>query len=181
MIIHVGGPLDLSFGYWPFGGLNMDENASQVAHRSWLDSLGTTVSVACAIQCAAFPLLISVLPFPLLVSVLPFLNPGFLVGGGLEKVLLWTKIALAAGSFSWGFRFHRRIYVFIFLVSALGLILIGRVWVENRYQIPFVVSGALILAAGHFLNRRLCRFCLACGAREPKVVSKPAALNSSLA
>jgi hypothetical protein len=61
MIIHVGGPLDLSFGYWPYRGLNMDENASQAAQGSRLDSLGPTVSVACAIQYAVLPLLISVL------------------------------------------------------------------------------------------------------------------------
>lgn len=159
----------------------MDENASQAAHRSRLDSLGATVSVACAIQCVAFPLLISILPFPLLVSVLPFLNPGFLVGGGLEKVLLAAAIALAAGSFTWGFRFHRHFYVFLFLILALGLIFAGRAWVERRHQIPFVVSGAVVLAAGHILNRRLCRLCLACRARETEVVSNSAALNSSSA
>jgi hypothetical protein len=159
----------------------MDENASQAVRRSWLDAAGTTVSVACAIQCVLFPLVISVLPFPLLVSVLPFLNLDFLVGGGLEKAVLATAIVLAVGSFSWGFRFHRRFYVFLFLILALGLIFAGRVWLENRYQIPFVVSGALILAAGHIFNRRLCRLCLACRAPEPEVVSKPAALNSSSA
>ncbi len=120
----------------------MGEMASQAAHRSRLDTLGITVSVACAIQCAAFPLLISVLPFSLLASVVPFINPAFLIGGGLETVLLTTSIVLAAGSFSWGFRFHRRFYVFIVLILALGLVFIGRAWVENRYQIPFVVSGS---------------------------------------
>jgi hypothetical protein len=33
----------------------MDKNVSILAPRSWVDSLGTTVSIACAIQCSVFP------------------------------------------------------------------------------------------------------------------------------
>ena len=42
----------------------MDKNDSIVARAwLWIDSLGTTtVSIACAIQCSVFPLLIGVLP-----------------------------------------------------------------------------------------------------------------------
>ena len=159
----------------------MDEVPSKAAHRSRLDSLGAAVSVACAIQCAVLPLLISVLPFPLLVSLLPFLHPGFIVGGGLEKIFVATATALAAGSFTWGFRFHRRFYVFLFLILALGLIVAGRVWVERRHQVPFVVSGALILAIGHIINRRLCRLCRFCRVPEANVVPEPAVLKSSSA
>ena len=39
----------------------MDKNASILAPRSWIDSLGTTVSIL-AIQCSVFPLLVGVLP-----------------------------------------------------------------------------------------------------------------------
>jgi hypothetical protein len=38
----------------------IDEHSAPTA--SWLDALGTTVSVACAIQCAVFPFIIGVLP-----------------------------------------------------------------------------------------------------------------------
>ena len=54
----------------------MDKNVSALAPRSWVDSLGTTVSIACAIQC---------LVFPLLISVLPLLGLGFLLGDSVEK------------------------------------------------------------------------------------------------
>jgi len=49
----------------------MAEKNIAVAPRAWLDSLGTTVSIACAIQCSLFPLLI---------GVLPLLGLGFLLG-----------------------------------------------------------------------------------------------------
>ncbi len=40
----------------------MAKNDYAVAPSSWIDSLGTTVSIACAIQCSVFPLLVGVLP-----------------------------------------------------------------------------------------------------------------------
>ena len=131
----------------------MDDIASQAVHRSWIDSLGTTVSVVCAIQCSLFPLL---------VTVLPLIGLGFLLGDGLERVFLITSLVLAVSSFGSGFRAHRRFYIFAFLLSASVLILTGRLWVDPSYEVPLVVSGMLVLAAGHLLNRRLCRLCAAC-------------------
>ena len=135
----------------------MDKNVSTVAPRSWVDSLGTTVSIACAIQCSVFPLLI---------GVLPLFGLGFLLGDGIEKIFVTTSILIAVSSFSWGFRYHRRFYVFIFLASALALIAAGRLWVDEPYEIPIVISGTLLLAAGHFLNRRLCHLCAECNSHE---------------
>lgn len=136
----------------------MERNASAVSPRPWVDSLGTTVSIACAIQCSVFPLLI---------GVLPLLGLGFLLGDGVEKVFVTTSIVLAVSSFTWGFRYHRRFYIFTFLLSALVLICAGRFWVDDHYEIPVVVAGTLVLAMGHFLNRRLCRLCEECEADTP--------------
>ena len=104
--------------------------------------------------------------FPLLISVLPLLGLGFLTGDGIEKVFIATSIILAAGSFSCGFRHHRRLYIFLFLVSGLALIFTGRIWVADGFEIPFVVSGTLVLAAGHLLNRGLCQLCVDCEAHR---------------
>jgi hypothetical protein len=131
----------------------MDKNVSTVAPRSWVDSLGTTVSIACAIQCSVFPLVI---------GVLPLFGLGFLLGDGVEKIFVTTSIIIAVSSFSWGFRYHGRIYGFIFLASALALIAAGRFWIDEPYEIPIVISGTLLLAVGHFLNRRLCHLCAEC-------------------
>jgi hypothetical protein len=131
----------------------MDKNVSAVAPSSWIDSLGTTVSMACAIQCAVLPLL---------VGVLPLLGLGFFVGDGIEKIFVATSIIIAVSSFSWGFRYHRRFHIFVFLVSAVALISIGWLGIDELYETPIVISGTLVLAAGHFLNRRLCRLCKEC-------------------
>ena len=139
----------------------MDKNVSTVASRSWVDSLGTTVSIACAIQCSVFPLLI---------GVLPLFGLGFLLGGGVEKIFVMTSILIAVSSFSWGFRYHRRFYVFIFLASAQALIAAGRLWVDETYEIPIVIPGTLLLAVGHFLNRRLCHLCTECRSHEHTTV-----------
>jgi hypothetical protein len=137
----------------------VEKNISS-APRAWLDSLGTTVSIACAVQCTVFPLL---------VSVSPLLGLGFLVGDGFEKFFVVTSIVLAVSSFGRGFRYHRRFHIFLFLITAAALIIAGRFWVEDRYEIPFVVSGTLVLAAGHFLNRRLCQLCAECATHDTTV------------
>src|SRR5437879_4894930 len=136
----------------------MDKNVSAVAPSSWIDSLGTTVSMACAIQCAVLPLL---------VGVLPLLGLGFFVGDGIEKIFVATSIIIAVSSFSWGFRYHRRFHIFVFLVSALALIGAGRFWVDERYETPIVICGTLVLATGHLLNRRLCNLCKECADEQP--------------
>jgi hypothetical protein len=151
-----------SIGGSPVGGILMEEKVLAVAPHPWIDVLGTTVSIACAIQCSIFPLL---------VSVLPLLGLGFLLGESVEKFFLATSSVLAVSSFIWGFRYHRRFYVFLFLVSAAALIIAGRLWVDERYEIPLVVSGALVLAAGHFLNRSLCRLCAKCSVHRTKLES----------
>ena len=142
----------------------MDEKVFLAQPRTWMDSLGTTVSIACAIQCTLFPLLI---------SVLPMVGLGFLAGDGIEKAFIATSIVLAAASFSSGFRHHRRFYVFLFLISGLALIFTGRVWVADGFEIPVVVSGTLVLTSGHLLNRRLCRLCVACEHRDTRQPAAP--------
>jgi len=95
-------------------------------------------------------------------GVLPLLGLGFFVGDGIEKIFVATSIIIAVSSFSWGFRYHRRFHIFVFLVSAVALISIGWLEIDELYETPIVISGTLVLAAGHFLNRRLCRLCKEC-------------------
>ena len=137
---------------------------SAFTSRSWIDSLGATVSVACAIQCSIFPLL---------VGVLPLLGLGFLLGDGVEKIFVTISVILGVSSFTWGYRYHRRFHIFVFLLCALALIGAGRYGVEPRYETLVVVSGTLVLTCGHFLNRRLCRLCQEC-AHEGSPVSAAA-------
>jgi hypothetical protein len=135
---------------------------SPAAPPLWIDSFGLAVSLTCAIQCAALPFLLTMVSFPILVSVFSFIGPALALIGGIEKPLLAGAITLAIGSFGLGFRSHRRLRIFLFPVAALGLVLLGRLSANGWHQMPLVISGSLVLVAGHVVNRRLCRFDKAC-------------------
>jgi hypothetical protein len=152
----------------------MNDSGSAGVRHAWLDSLGATVALACALQCVLLPFFLATLPFPLLVNFLPFLRPAILMGNYVDQYFLATATLLAAGSISWGFRVHRRYYVFLFLVVALGLLYGSKAWVDSRTQVLLVIPGALILAAGHLINRRLCRLHCSCQARELGGTASPA-------
>ena len=135
----------------------MDEKISAVERQSWVDSFGATLSIACAIQCSIFPLLI---------GVLPLVGLEFLLNQHVETFFLVTAIVVGIGSFAQGFRAHRRMYVLLFLAGAMTLIFIGRQLVDQEFELPLVVSGSLVLATGHFVNRRLCHLCVECNSKR---------------
>jgi hypothetical protein len=135
----------------------MTDRPSPPSPHLWIDSFGVAVSLTCAVQCAALPLCLMMVSFPVLVSVVSFAGPALALSGGIEKTLLACAIVLAIASFSLGFRSHRCFRIFLFLVVALALIFFGRLWAHRWYQMLLVISGSLVLAAGHAVNRRLCR------------------------
>ena len=124
---------------------------------SKMDGLGICISLACAVHC---------LVAPVVFTVLPLAGLGFFVDGTLEAILLSTSVVLATGSLCWGFRVHRHRGVFGLLAAAAAMILLGRLAVEERYELGFVMIGIVFLVAGHLLNRALCRACLRCQDEE---------------
>jgi hypothetical protein len=122
-----------------------------------MDRLGVCLSLACAVQCLAAPVLFTTLPMAGL---------GFFLDGPLEIILLGASMTLATGSLGWGFRVHRHWRVFGVLTAAVGMILLGRFAVDEPYELVLVVSGAVLLGAGHLCNRALCRACLRCQGEE---------------
>lgn len=121
------------------------------------DRAGACLSCACAVHC---------LVTPFLIAFLPFLGLRFLADEAFETVLVTTAVGVASGSFCWGYRRHRRRSLLLILVIALSLILAGRCLVQAPYESALVAAGGLALAGGHLLNRRLCRACAECQARE---------------
>ena len=119
----------------------------------WIDQIGAGLSLACAMHCLATPLL---------VAVLPLFGLSFIADEITEVVLLGFAVPLAVSSLCWGFRLHKSGRVFLLLGAAVMLIAAGRLFAEDRSEISLVVTGAVILAASHVLNRHLCRTCLDC-------------------
>lgn len=119
----------------------------------WVDPVGAGFAAVCALHC---------LVAPFLVTTLPLVGVGFLVEERTEAVLLFASITLAAGSLLWGFRLHRQQRILLMLGAAALMMVLGRVFLAERYESLLVATGAALLAAGHLLNRQLCRACALC-------------------
>jgi hypothetical protein len=124
---------------------------------STIDRAGTAVSLACAVHCAAVPLLI---------GVLPLVGLQFLAHGAVEWALLFVATVLAIASCCWGVRRHGRRRVAFAFASALLLLIGGRFVVDSAHEWIPMVAGGVLLAASHVLNHRLCRACARCEGDE---------------
>lgn len=120
---------------------------------TFLDRMGFCVSTACAVHC---------LLLPFLITVLPLIGLGFFVSHRGELYLLAFAVVTATASFCWGTRRHGKFHTLLFLVAA-GLFFFIAHSEPNlaRHGVLMAVGGSC-LAAGHFLNRRLCKSCHAC-------------------
>ena len=122
-----------------------------------LDRTGAFASFACAIHCAAMPLL---------VTALPLLGISFLASEPVEWTLLLCSALLGSLALLVGYRQHRVGWMFGVLGLALALLVGGRVAEESGiagWGTGLMVLGGLSMMSAHLLNRRLCRACAACG------------------
>lgn len=110
----------------------------------YLDQLGATLSLACALHCALQPVLL---------LTLPLLGLGFLLNETLETVFLTISLTLAAWAFFSGYTHHHRLSIFGFWALATLLIGFSRIPLLKPWEIPLAVSGALALMSGHLLNQ----------------------------
>lgn len=114
-----------------------------------LDRTGVFVSTACAVHCALMPLLAGMLPLIGLDDRLP---------EAVEPVALVASVALAAVSLTGGCLHSRQWQPWLYLGAGVGAIAFGRFAVEDVawLETVSVVTGALLLATAHLVNRRLC-------------------------
>ncbi len=117
--------------------------------RGTVDNIGVIVSTACAIHCLALPMV---------VTFLPLLGIGFLAGEPAEYAIIGA-VLLAAGSVVAGVRHHRRWRAFLTLVLAVGVIVTGFLAAEGSFEVILHVTGGVLLATTHLVNRHLCRTC----------------------
>lgn len=138
--------------------------SEQVRHRrfiSW-DGLGASLSTACAIHCAALPLVFGLLP-----SVQMALRSADHEWHGLAQWLLWTHdverivvtlvVSFAALVLVAGYLRHRRRGALIVALAAAVSMIAGAFghWSsDNLIHIAMQVAGGLGIAAAHLLNLR---------------------------
>ena len=121
-----------------------------------LDAAGATASWACAVHCLALPLT---------VSFLPLIGLSFLLDETTERVFIGISIFLAVLSFLPAyFREHGKLRSIFLAAAGIGLIILTHFLFEENLTIKiiFLLSGAILISAAHFINRRLCRACAVC-------------------
>ena len=116
------------------------------------DRVGAYVSIACAIHCMALPFVI---------TSLPLLGIGFLAERNFEIAVLVFSVLLAYASLCWGARIHGRRQI-LWLPAIALMLMIGGHYYHGMHEAVLVSLGALCIAAGHILNRRLCSSCHSC-------------------
>jgi hypothetical protein len=130
--------------------------AAPADRSAFLDAVGATASLACAVHCAATPLALTLLPFAGLT---------FLADERIEWALVGLSTLLGLASLCLGYRLHRSRQGVAVLAVGVALLALGRV-AEARdvepWGVPLVVIGGISVAAAHLVNRRLCRACRRC-------------------
>jgi hypothetical protein len=129
-----------------------------------LDRVGTLASTACAVHCAAIPILMG-------------LGAAGAVSWFDHEPVEWGFVGLAAvvGTVSaWrGYRVHgNKVVALVLVVAALSLAALT--WSRHGGEHDAHTGGmawlfpvlGLVIAVSHVVNRRLCRACTACEAHQ---------------
>jgi predicted membrane channel-forming protein YqfA (hemolysin III family) len=122
----------------------------------WLDGAGVAASWLCAAHCLALPLFI---------GILPLVGLSFLLDEAAERVFIGISIGLAVVSLLPAyFREHKKAQAIFLAIAGIGLIVLTHFLFEENLtlKIIFLIGGAILISAGHLLNRRLCRDCKVC-------------------
>ncbi|MFK3650755.1 MerC domain-containing protein [Lysobacter enzymogenes] len=118
--------------------------------RGLLDRIGALGSLACAVHCAALPLLI---------AVLPSLGLAAWFGDSFEFAFVIFATALGCFSVISGYRRHHALRALSLLVPGLGLLWVGVLYAPLHHSlvphaIAMTIGGALVGLA-HLTNLRL--------------------------
>jgi len=125
------------------------------------DKLAISLSFLCTIHCLALPLLLVMLPS---LAALPLADEAF---------HLWMVIAVipvSAYALTMGCTKHKRYH--LLLIGGIGLALLiaasflGHDLLGETWEKTLTISGAVVIAAGHVLNYRLCQLQYKCECHE---------------
>jgi hypothetical protein len=112
----------------------------------WVDRVGATASLLCAVHCV-------LLPFVL--ALLPLFGLAFLGGDLFERVFVTCAALLASISILTAYRRHRRAHALLLMVPGIVLLLMGvaiNLDVHVALHTLCEVSGGSLLASAHVAN-----------------------------
>jgi len=114
------------------------------------DCVGCSLSSACAVHCLAAPLLFSILPLSHVESI--------------ELPVIVVALSLAAASFSSGFVRNTSVVPLVLLVVAGPVMVASRCVHQPWLEALLLVTGSLLIAAGHLVNMRRSHSCASAAA-----------------
>jgi MerC mercury resistance protein len=135
---------------------NVLSGSETITEGDCLDRIGAAASLACAIHCAAMPMI---------VGLLPLVGLSFLASEKAEWSLVGLSLCVGICSLLPSYtRKHRHWRPLLIFALGAGLIIAVRLLVEegSRLEKPAVVAGALLIACAHLINRARCRSCADC-------------------
>ena len=127
-----------------------------------LDKIGVAATSICALHCILLPILL---------PALPLFGLSFLADHTWEHYFLIATAVLGTVALFTGFkRYHKRLYPFYLLYLGVSVY-----WVKHdfseAYEGYFIVIGAGLIIAAHFLNMKLCNSCKECIDNECSIES----------
>jgi hypothetical protein len=118
-------------------------------HRLSADAIGFSVSALCAVHCV-------VLPLALLFTTTGWLS--YLEGAVVENTILLISVTVALASLVPSYlHHHRNLKALFFFGVGFLLIGLGRLEVNEVWEISTTTIGAALVASAHFINHLLCR------------------------
>jgi hypothetical protein len=117
-----------------------------------LDQIGMTASIACAIHCAALPVV---------ATTLPLIGMEFLANLWVEVFMIIFSLTIGAISMLGTYRQHRKMTPIIVLVIGFLLISIGH-FLWHDMEAILIPLGGFTIAGAHFINWKLMRACTRC-------------------
>jgi len=118
-----------------------------------LDKIGITATSLCALHCILLPILL---------PILPLLGLSFLASHEWEHVVLLMTTVLGTIALFSGFkRYHKQLYPFYLLYIGVALYWIKHDFSEDL-EAYFIIGGASLIVAAHFINIKLCNSCKQC-------------------
>lgn len=123
--------------------------AMKILSHTQIDRLGIIAAIACAVHCAALPLII---------TSLPLLGLNFLANIWVEIAMICISIILGCYSLSKSYPKHHSLKPTILLLIGFSLIAIGHFLLYD-FEAFLIPIGGLLLAAAHFLNWKSLKSC----------------------
>ena len=114
-----------------------------------LDHLGIAASIACAIHCAALPLII---------TALPLLGLEFLANIWVEIFMIGLSLVVGVSSLSSSYPLHKKLLPIFILVTGFILIAAGH-FIFKDLEAVIVPIGGFTIAAAHLVNWKYSRIC----------------------